>query len=139
MVLQEWIVPEPDPRLSLMVTDIDIYKLNYHDIRYIYSSTMKKYILEFQNLPNFINHTNTIINAYEKQKQNYISPPPIKRIKNNEISHTPLRPVTPPLTTHKLLPVLAGTKNYNKTLSQYEIYLQGIRNNDTKSDTCIIN
>ena len=48
-----WIVPEPDPRLSLRVTDIDICTLTYDDITYISSSSMKKYYEEFMELEGF--------------------------------------------------------------------------------------
>ena len=53
MTFTKWIVPEPDPKLSLRVQDIDITLLNYGDIRFIYSSVMKKYIHEFEELLGF--------------------------------------------------------------------------------------
>jgi hypothetical protein len=134
MVLQTWIVPEPDPCLRIDVGDIDIYSLNYEDIRYICSSSMNQYYDEFRRLPNFIHQANKVIVDYEtKKRQNYISPPPIKRT----LTKTPIKVSTPlEINKHKLLPVVAGKTNYKKTLEQYEKYLV---TRDKKSEACIIN
>ena len=49
-----WIVPEPDPILALTIDKIDAKKLDYEDVRWICSSTMKQYIDEFVRLQGFI-------------------------------------------------------------------------------------
>ena len=133
MVLQTWIVPEPDPRLRIDIGDIDIYSLNYEDIRYICSSSMNQYYDEFIHLKDFMTVANKVILEYEtKKRQNYISPPPIKRT----LTKTPIKVSTPVINKHKLLPVVAGKTNYKKTLEQYEKYLV---TRDKKSEACIIN
>ena len=38
-----WIIPDPDPKLKLTVDSIDPTTFNFDDIRWIYSSSMKKY------------------------------------------------------------------------------------------------
>ena len=50
MVLRTWIVPEPNPNLSLTINKIDYRKFDYEDLRWIYSSAMKKYYEEFCKL-----------------------------------------------------------------------------------------
>ena len=67
MTFIKWTVPEPDPKLSLRVIDIDINKLNYQDIRFIYSCVMRKHIHEFEVLPGFRNTAEKII---EDEKSN---------------------------------------------------------------------
>lgn len=133
MVLQIWIVPEPDPRLRLEVRDIDINSLNYEDIKYICSSAMNQYYDEFIYLKDFMTVANKLIQDYEtKKRENYISPPPIKR----KLSKTPIKVCTPVINKHKLQPVVAGKTNYKKTLEQYEKYLVS---HNKKSEACIIN
>lgn len=59
-----WIVPEPDPRLSLRVTDIDILSLTYDDINFIVSASMKKYFDEFMRLEGFYTHMQHLIRIH---------------------------------------------------------------------------
>jgi hypothetical protein len=131
MVLVEWIVPEPDPNLHIGVEDIDIYKLNYHDIKYICSSTMKQHFDEFRRLPNFINYADSVVKRYNEES-------PIKRY---NISRTPIKPVTPPFKRftppliHNLEPVNTGENQYKNILEQYQKYLVS---KNMKSDVCII-
>jgi Fe-S oxidoreductase len=48
-----WCVPEPDPSLALTVDKIDVSKLDYEDIIWICSATMKQYRDEFRKLQGF--------------------------------------------------------------------------------------
>ena len=68
MVLTKWIVPEPNPDLKLSIDTIDYKKLDYEDLRWIYSSTMKKYYREFCNLKGFVQNANTPLNASGKNQ-----------------------------------------------------------------------
>ena len=83
MVLQQWIVPEPDPALNISISNIDITKLTYTDIKWILGSTMKKYNNEFFQLPGFIEYSKQLIEKERhKEKEKYIgtpknTPPPI--------------------------------------------------------------
>ena len=70
-----WIVPEPDPILALTIDKIDAKKLDYEDVRWICSSTMKQYIDEFVRLQGFIEryrlfkkYEQEIIRKKEKEK-----------------------------------------------------------------------
>ena len=58
MVLRTWIVPEPNPSLSLSISNIDYRKLDHDDCRWIYSSAMKKYHKEFSELQNSLKKNN---------------------------------------------------------------------------------
>lgn len=136
MVLQTWIVPEPDPRLSLEVSNIDIHTLNYHDIKYIMSTSMMKYFDEFRRLPNFIVYADNVIKKYN-DKQKYSSPP-IKRATSditNQKPCTPYKSVTPPIISKIHQTEKANKYNYQITLEQYEKYLVTGKNS---SETCII-
>ena len=59
-----WIVPEPDPYLSLRITDIEISSLRYHDIQFIVSASMKKYFDEFMRLEGFYTHMHHLIRIH---------------------------------------------------------------------------
>jgi len=139
MVLRNWIVPEPDPKLRLEVFDINIYTLNYEDIRYICSCTMKKYYHEFKILPGFINYANKLIEEHNNLRINYKSPPPIKRTIIKNSVKTPPK-INTPVFISKLKPVKAGKRNYDKTLEQYDKYIVNIKKKDTSdnSEMCII-
>ena len=70
-----WIVQEPDPILALTIDKIDPAKLDYEDVRWICSSTMKQYIDEFIRLQGFIEryrlfkkYEQEIIRKKEKEK-----------------------------------------------------------------------
>ena len=99
MVLQQWIVPEPDPALNISISNIDITKLTYTDIKWILGSTMKKYNNEFFQLPGFIEYSKQLIEKERnKEKEKYIgtpknTPPPIfKKEQYIKIrSHNPLK------------------------------------------------
>jgi len=80
-----FVPPEPDPTLRLTIDKIDYTKLNYDDIRWICSSTMKQYHDEFYNLPNFTKYAKEVI--YKNSSKTYIPPPP------------PSPPSPPPLST----------------------------------------
>ena len=62
-----WIVQEPDPSLALTVDKIDATKLDYEDVRWICSSTMKQYIDEFVRLQGFIERYR-LFKKYEEEK-----------------------------------------------------------------------
>jgi len=62
-----WIVPEPDPSLAITVDKIDPAKLDYEDVRWICSSTMKQYIDEFARLQGFIERYR-LFKKYEEEK-----------------------------------------------------------------------
>ena len=71
-----WIVQEPDPILALTIDKIDPAKLDYEDVRWICSSTMKQYIDEFVRLQGFIEryrlfkkYEQEIIRKKEKEKE----------------------------------------------------------------------
>ena len=90
MVLQKWIVPEPNPALSLSISNIDYRKLDHDDCRWIYSSTMKKYHKEFSELQGFINYAQRLFAIDDLRKNNrYIIPPYKPSI---------YPPMTPPMT-----------------------------------------
>jgi hypothetical protein len=69
MTFHHWIVPEPDPRLSLRVSDIDLSKLDYDLVIFILSSSMKKYHHEFYDLPNFTSIVRYILDRHEIDKR----------------------------------------------------------------------
>jgi len=146
MVLRQWIVPEPDPNLSLRVSDIDIYTLNYEDIRYICSSGMKKYYNEFLSLEGFKCVVNELIRKHKLQvKAQQSSPPPIKRTILDETSNPvykiiPKTPIGPPPAITKnrppIYPPHLTKKTYEENLENYEKYL--VSRNDGDDDKCII-
>ena len=65
--MTNWIVQEPDPSLALTVDKIDATKLDYEDVRWICSSTMKQYIDEFVRLQGFIERYR-LFEKYEEEK-----------------------------------------------------------------------
>ena len=81
MVLTKWIVPEPNPDLKLSIDTIDYKKLDYEDLRWIYSSTMKKYYREFCNLKGFVQYAERIFdlellrrNSVNSHVNDYLTP-----------------------------------------------------------------
>ena len=90
MVLRTWIVPEPNPTLSLSISNIDYRKLDHDDCRWIYSSTMKKYHKEFSELQGFINYAQRLFAIDDLRKNNKYIIPPYKATINP--------PMTPPMT-----------------------------------------
>ena len=60
MVLTKWIVPEPNPDLKLSIDTIDYKKLDYQDLRWIYSTKMKKYYREFCDLKGFVQYAERV-------------------------------------------------------------------------------
>ena len=127
MVLQTWIVPEPNPALSLSISNIDYRKLDHDDCRWIYSSTMKKYHREFSELQGFINYAQRLFAIDDLRKNNRYIIPPYKLTINPPM--TP--PMTPPginnkdkyikLNTIKSLPygIIPFIKKYKKNDPSY--------------------
>ena len=127
MVLQTWIVPEPNPALSLSISNIDYRKLDHDDCRWIYSSTMKKYHKEFSELQGFINYAQRLFAIDDLRKNNKYIIPPYKPTINPPM--TP--PMTPPginnkdkyikLNTIKSLPygIIPFIKKYKKNDPSY--------------------
>ena len=93
MVLRTWIVPEPNPALSLSISNIDYRKLDHDDCRWIYSSTMKKYHREFSELQGFINYAQRLFAIDDLRKNNKYIIPPYKPTINP--------PMTPPNINNK--------------------------------------
>ena len=116
----KWIVPEPDPKLSLRVIDIDINKLNYQDIRFIYSSVMRKHIHEFEGLPGFRNMAEKII---EDEKSNRLM------IKNKDYEEG----IPPHNEIIKKNPVYNTHKTYLETVDRY---LPSNRGNSEDCSVC---
>jgi len=119
MTFIEWIVPEPDPNLSLRVQDIDINKLNYQDIRFIYSSVMRKHILEFDGLPGFRNMADKII---EDEKSNRTM------IKNKDYEEG----IPPHIKIIEKTPVYNKNKTYLETVDKY------FPSNGVNSEACSV-
>ena len=76
MVLQTWIVPEPNPVLSLSISNIDYRKLDYDDCRWIYSSTMKKYHREFSELQGFLDYAEILFDREGMKRRKFLVLPP---------------------------------------------------------------
>ena len=96
MVLRTWIVPEPNPVLSLSISNIDYRKLDYDDCRWIYSSAMKKYHKEFSELQGFINYAQRLFAMEDLRKNNRYIIPPYKPTIN-----PPMTPPMSPPSIHK--------------------------------------
>ena len=94
MVLRTWIVPVPNPTLSLSISNIDYRKLDHDDCRWIYSSTMKKYHKEFSELQGFINYAQRLFAIDDLRKNNKYIIPPYK----SSIYPPIYPPMTPPMT-----------------------------------------
>ena len=94
MVLRTWIVPEPNPSLSLSISNIDYRKLDHDDCRWIYSSAMKKYHKEFSELQGFINYAQRLFAIDDLRKNNKYIIPPYK----SSIYPPIYPPMTPPMT-----------------------------------------
>jgi hypothetical protein len=69
MTTTNWIVPEPDPALSLRIDDIDISTLTYEDVAFISSSSMKQHYDEFTKLKHFQSYTKYIVEIHEINKR----------------------------------------------------------------------
>ena len=127
MVLQKWIVPEPNPTLSLSISNIDYRKLDHDDCRWIYSSAMKKYHKEFSELRGFITYAQRLFAIDDLRKNNRYIIHPYKPTINPPM--TP--PMTPPginnkdkyikLKTIKSLPygIIPFIKKYKKKEPHY--------------------
>ena len=92
-----FVPPEPDPTLQLTIDKIDHTKLNYDDIRWICSSTMKQYHEEFYNLPNFAEYAEEII--LKNKSKNIITLPITPRSRPT----TPFIPFIPPQSNNKYI------------------------------------
>ena len=91
MVLRQWIVPEPDPRLNLSVSQIDYTKLNYEDCYWIYSSKMRVHSKDFAKLKGFIDYATNLFDQEDikRQEQKRLEQERLEQIKQ-------IIPPTPP-------------------------------------------
>ena len=92
MPIRQWIIPEPDPRLRISIKDIDIRKLNYEDIQWIYSSRMKKYTEEFMQIHGFLHRAKFLSAEYKQPNKELLIPLPTKELLlplPNKYSKTP--------------------------------------------------
>ena len=85
MVLRQWIVPEPDPRLNLSVSQIDYTKLDYEDCLWIYSCRMSVHSNDFAKLKGFIEYATNLfdqenIKRQERDRQEHERQEQIKQI-----------------------------------------------------------
>ena len=76
MVLRTWIVPVPNPTLSLSISNNDYRKLDHDDCRWIYSSTMKKYHKEFSELQGFLDYAEILFNREDMKRRKFLILPP---------------------------------------------------------------
>ena len=76
MVLRTWIVPEPNPALSLSISNIDYRKLDHDDCRWIYSSAMKKYHKEFSELQGFLDYAEILFDREDMKSRKFLILPP---------------------------------------------------------------
>ena len=127
MVLRKWIVPEPNPALSLSISNIDYRKLDHDDCRWIYSSTMKKYHKEFSELQGFINYAQRLFAIDDLRKNNRYIIPPYKPTINP--------PMTPPMTP----PGINNKDKYIKLNTNKSIPFNKIPFIKKHSDRCNIN
>ena len=127
MVLRTWIVPEPNPTLSLSISNIDYRKLDHDDCRWIYSSTMKKYHKEFSELQGFINYAQRLFAIDDLRKNNKYIIPPYKPTINP--------PMTPPMTP----PNINNKDKYIKLNTNKSIPFNKIPFIKKHSDRCNIN
>ena len=123
MVLRTWIVPEPNPTLSLSISNIDYRKLDHDDCRWIYSSTMKKYHKEFSELQGFINYAQRLFAIDDLRKNNKYIIPPYKP------------PIKPPMTP----PSIHNKDKYIKLKTNKSIPFNKIPFIKKHSDRCNIN
>lgn len=65
----DWIVPEPNPIFNISIDNIDIYKLNYDDVYWICSSTMKHYRDEFSRIGGFVDRVSYLVSEKKKEKK----------------------------------------------------------------------
>ncbi len=131
MVLRTWIVPEPNPALSLSISNIDYRKLDHDDCRWIYSSTMKKYHREFSELQGFINYAQRLFAIDDLRKNNkYIIPPYKSSI---------YPPMTPTMTPTMTQPIIMNKDKYIKLNTNKSIPFNKIPFIKKHSDRCNIN
>ena len=76
MVLRSWIVPVPDPKFSLSISNIDYRKLAYEDCRWIYSTKMKKYHKEFRELKGFLDYAELLFDREDMKRRKFLVLPP---------------------------------------------------------------
>jgi hypothetical protein len=127
MVLQTWIVPEPNAALSLSISNIDYRKLDHDDCRWIYSSTMKKYHKEFSELQGFINYAQRLFAMEDLRKNNKYIIPPYKPS------------VNPPMTQPMSPPSIHNKDKYIKLNTNKSIPFNKIPFIKKHSDRCNIN
>ena len=149
MVLRTWIVPEPNPNLSLTINKIDYRKFDYEDLRWIYSSAMKKYYEEFCKLQGFSEYAERLFHIELERRESIIK----QQRTPHHIRTPPIEPPptvrTPPLTkVLKTPPVLPRRKKAflkSNKLTDYEStinkYIVSGSNSSTKyehSETCSV-
>jgi len=127
MVLRTWIVPEPNPALSLSISNIDYRKLDHDDCRWIYSSTMKKYHREFSELQGFINYAQRLFAIDDLRKNNKYIIPPYKPT------------INPPMTPTMSPPSIHNKDKYIKLKTNKSIPFNKIPFIKKHSDRCNIN
>ena len=101
MVLRQWIVPEPDPKLILSVSQIDYTKLDYEDCRWIYSCRMRVHSKDFAKLKGFIDYATNLFDQEDIKRQ--------EQERLEQIKH--ILPLTPPSIEEPFI-----KKNTNKSL-----------------------
>ena len=127
MVLRTWIVPVPNPALSLSISNIDYRKLDHDDCRWIYSSTMKKYHKEFSELQGFINYAQRLFAIDDLRKNNKYIIPPYKPT------------INPPMTPTMTPPIIKNKDKYIKLKTNKSIPFNKIPFIKKHSDRCNIN
>ena len=131
MVLRTWIVPEPNPTLSLSISNIDYRKLDHDDCRWIYSSAMKKYHREFSELQGFINYAQRLFAIDDLRKNNKYIIPPYKPTINP--------PMTPPMSPTMTPPNINNKDKYIKLNTNKSIPFNKIPFIKKHSNRCNIN
>ena len=148
MVLRTWIVPEPNPILSLTINKIDYRKFNYEDMRWIYSSAMKKYYKEFCNLQGFSEYAERLFHIELERRESIIKqqgtpyhirspiePPPTVR---SPLLTKVLK--TPPVLPRRKKAFLKSNKliDYESTINKYIVNGSNSSTKYGHSETCSV-
>ena len=145
MVLTKWIVPEPNPDLKLSIDTIDYKKLDYEDLRWIYSSTMKKYYREFCNLKGFVQYAERVFYKEDVKSElmqlrsRYIIPKtPVSESVGESVSESVSeRECNISLDTHKVLPTRKIPFLKKNDRSDNIIRKYSVKRSDS-SEACIV-
>ena len=149
MVLRKWIVPEPNPNLSLTINKIDYRKFDYEDLRWIYSSAMKKYYEEFCKLQGFSEYAERIFHIELERRESIIKQQGTPyHIRTPPIEPPPTVPTPPLPKVLKILPVLPKRKkvflksnellNYESTINKYIVNGSNSSTKYGHSETCSV-